>query len=89
MGYYVDPTDRSKEQWLHENGIVVLGPSFTEDSYPVCLVDNGPFTAAGICFDLREADAFNQPTDHRPRQWFLVPRSKLIEVCPQVAKHLT
>lgn len=81
MGYYVNPRDRSKEQWLAENGEPTNGPcEITEEHLPVVLVDNGPFTAAGVGFDAREIEAFTLPHDRRPKQWFKVPRSALIAV---------
>lgn len=84
MGFYINPKDgRSKEQWLldHGRGInhdTVRSFDFTTDELPVCLVDNGPFTAAGIAFDPRERDAFLHP-DPRPKQWFAVRRDLLKE----------
>lgn len=43
----------------------------------VCLVDNGAFRAAGIAVDQRELEAFLQPHDQRPKQWFVVPKEDL------------
>lgn len=45
---------------------------------PVCLVDNGWMTAAGIAFDEHEMNDFMHP-DSRPKQWFLVPKDVLKE----------
>lgn len=87
MGFYINPSDRSKEQWLQENGTpTATVPTPTNDAVPVCLVDNGPFTAAAICYDDSETRAFNDPGDDRPRQWFLVPKTKILEVCPSAAR---
>jgi hypothetical protein len=88
MGYYVNPSSTSKETWLQENGTKVPDVlKFDEKPgyRPVCLVDNGPFTAAGICYDDRELDAFKRPDDWRPKQWFMVPINKLLEICPAIA----
>ena len=82
MGLYINPSHMSKEQWLIENGVLVMGvPEFnkTASYFPVCLVDNGPFTAAAIAFDEREMAAFNQPRDYRLKEWYLVQKDKLIE----------
>jgi hypothetical protein len=93
MGYYINPADCSKEEWLDKNGVEVTGsPDTLQDPsgerVPVCLMDNGPFTAASICYDRNEIDAFNQPGDYRLKRWFMVPAVKLAEVCPQVASKI-
>lgn len=74
MGLYINPLDMSKEQWLAKHGTAIAVPYWTGDgkSFPVCLVNNGPFTAAGVAFSKREMDAFNGPDDFRPKQWFIV-----------------
>lgn len=73
MGYYINPQHTSKEQWLNDYGLEVTDPTWDllATSFPgtehspegrgvyVCLVDNGPFTAAGICYNEQEFDAFN------------------------------
>ena len=78
------------------------------------MVDNGPFTAAGICYSEQEFDEFRAPDptpeeisasnaeaeaqglrvvnlntgDQRPRKWYVVLRSDIIDVCPGVADRL-
>jgi hypothetical protein len=87
MGIYVNPKDGSaKEDWLARNGqsipesevihSIMKNFDFSGDRLPVCLVDNGWMTAAGIAYDRREAEAFLHP-DARPKQWYLVPRDLL------------
>ena len=85
MGYYINPEVGTKEAWLAENGSRITAVEAKE--YPsnqgrvlVCLVDNGPFTAAGIAFDDEERDAFMDP-DGRPKKWFLVKRELLKPFC--------
>lgn len=84
MGYYIDPADgSSKESWLLANATPITAEearhfNFNEDKLPVCLVNNGLFTAAGIAYDARERDAFIEP-DGRPKQWFSVKRDLLKE----------
>ena len=74
MGCYIN-TAAGKEAWLAENATPVRGPMpITETHVPVCLVDNGPFTAAAVAYSERELEAFTQPTDFRPKQWFYVSR---------------
>lgn len=85
MGSYINPSDCSKEQWLADHGIPVHGNRIPrigelEGFLPVCLVDNGAFTAAGICFNDRELAAFSQPSDYRPKRWFHVSQELLFTV---------
>ena len=82
MGAYINPVNQTKEEWLRDNGTRTNVPqSFDEkpDHLPVCLVDNGPFTAAGIAFDQRELEAFTYPGDHRLKTWFWVETKKLMD----------
>lgn len=81
MGYYINPIGMSKEEWLLINGEHIhwsdaLIVDMTEYT-PVCLVDNGGFTAAAICYNVEEADRFLNPNDTRPKMWFLVETAKL------------
>lgn len=88
MGLYINPQDMSKEEWLLENAIKLPDRSTRLSSSPlplpedpalalVCYVVNGRMTAAGVCLDEAERQAFNQPTDERPKAWFHVPRAEL------------
>jgi hypothetical protein len=81
MGYYINPENETKEAWLKANAKSIteeeaLGFDFTRDRLPVCLVDNGIFTAVGIAFDHRERDVFAQH-DGRPKRWFSASRVSL------------
>lgn len=79
MGWYINPPSMSKERWLTENGQRTDGPApITETHLPVCLVNNGPFTAAAICPHEREVQAFASP-DGRPKIWFSVSRQSLAD----------
>jgi hypothetical protein len=49
----------------------------------VCLVDNGPFFAAGVAYDRRELKAFNHEDDPRPKIWYYVDREKARVIAPQ------
>lgn len=81
MGCYINPPSSNKVSWLFEHGEEIKSPcAITESHVPVCLVNNGQFFAAGVAFDQREIDGFDQPTDLRPKQWFKVSREKLYTV---------
>lgn len=83
MGIYINPKDMTKEQWLVENGLPIPEAwikEMTQDAFkkyfgsflPVCLVDNGPFTAAGIGFSFEETRRWFNPEDFRPKLIFFV-----------------
>jgi hypothetical protein len=38
----------------------------------ICVVNNGAFAAAGYCYNEREFEAFNQPSDDRLKKWFIL-----------------
>ena len=79
MGYYINPSNESKEAFLMREGEATDGPTYpTATHLPVCWVDNGAFTAAGIGFSSAEVEAFNVPGDKRHKKWFRVPRAKLV-----------
>jgi hypothetical protein len=78
MGKYVNPHDTSKEEWLSQHGEVTNGPcAITESHVPVCLVNNGMFTAAGVADYPSEVEAFSQPRDYRLKTWYRVSRADL------------
>lgn len=80
MGCYVNPpSGEDKLAWLFNNGKPTNVPKLTQESVPVCLVDNGMFMAAGVGFSQAEVAVFADP-DGRDKMWFQVPREKLYEV---------
>lgn len=91
MGLYIN-TKMDKEDWLIDNSVAmrIQAPKNWESVYrdknlPVVLVDNGPFTAAAVCFSEEEMKAFlPSKTDQRPRIWFIVPIENILGVCPDV-----
>jgi hypothetical protein len=80
MGYYINPPDMSKEQFLKEKGTPITlrdvrSFDYAGDRLPVCLVDNGWMTAAAIAYHPREAEAFlgnSGGLDARPKTWYSV-----------------
>jgi hypothetical protein len=92
MGYYINPKQSTKEQWLKANGDFKgmegqLNPP-PKGKHFVCLVDNGWMTAAGVAYSLEEQQVFADPKDDRPKYWFLVDDDKIIEEVPALAGHL-
>lgn len=90
MGYYLNPKTCTKETWLSQNGEHTSTPTWPvkEGYLPVCLVDNGMFTAAGVAFSSNELDAFTLPTDYRHKTWYLVKVDKLLEEIPDLSYQL-
>lgn len=90
MGFYINPPDMTKEDWLikHNVKIFTTPPSFEsireKNLILICLVDNGLFTTAGICYSQREIDAFNQPKDLRLKLWCCVPQEEVFKLMPEV-----
>lgn len=82
MGFYINPKDMTKEEFLRKHGTRLASVPERHRSTNdvlVCLVDNGAFTAAGICYSQSERDAFAYPDDTRPKQWWSVPISAIEE----------
>ncbi len=83
----IDVVVKSKEEWLEEHGALVTEEAFKSIQYdtlnnclPVCLLDNGFFTAAGIAFSAQERDVFDNPMDIRPKKYYLCNIDELLEV---------
>ena len=78
MGIYINPPDQGKEPWLHANGfeasdvLIAKNTADFKTHFPVCLVDNGHFTAAAVADTEQELERFNDPRDSRPKRWFVV-----------------
>lgn len=86
MGCYVNPSRESKEDFLRREGKVIQTmPSSVKEIptgfMPVCLVNNGAFTAAAVGYSDREIAEFTRRDDRRPRTYYMVPIAKLKEVC--------
>ena len=76
MGFYINPKVGTKEEYVKKHRIAQPFQGWEgrpKGSLPVCIVNNGPFTAAGVCFDELEYAAFNSPDDYRPKSWYYLP----------------
>ncbi len=84
MGFYINPTDMSKEEWFDKNvqrysGFRVEHHYLKDDDLVCCVwVLNHGFTALGIAYNKVELDAFSHPDDPRLRRWGYFPR-KIVE----------
>lgn len=95
MGYYIETTvSKNKTKWLCEHALgeiqsnaEVAADNATNNKIPICVMDNGPFEAAGIAFNYEELQAFAYP-DSRRKQWLLLPREEIIKHCPHVKELL-
>lgn len=80
MGCYINPVKMHKEDWLLVHATpLAAAPAWHEvpsGELPVCLVDNGPFTAAGVAYDEQELTEFSAP-DPRPTWWYTAAIEKL------------
>lgn len=79
MGYYIEvPNNKGKAQQLadlHRATILPQRPESFEDAPEgtaiICVVDNGPFEAAALCYSREEFVEFARP-DGRPQTWLLM-----------------
>lgn len=95
MGLYINPMNISKEQWLLQHTTKTFGrtpPSsindVADDEAIVCLVDNGPFTAAAVTCTQHELEVFLDPDDQRPKAWFVVKKNAVKDVCPDYSRYM-
>lgn len=94
MGFYINPHDMSKEDWLKEYGTLAVRITEAgfkhrpENTLPVILVDNGPFTAAAIAYNEQEYQEFINPKDIRPKTLYFVQLDELLAVLPDLQKGL-
>jgi len=60
-----------------------------KDKLLICVVQNGMFDAAAICFDREEFDHFQPtPRDQRPRTWLLMDKELVLTLNPTVKDRL-
>jgi hypothetical protein len=89
MGYYLElPSPLFKAlQLIRDHGAKPWDPDedmhvFSKDGpVLICVVENGPFDAALICFDEQEYNRTTNPKDMRPRKYLTLPLEKVFELC--------
>lgn len=89
MGCYINPPNMTKEMFLDKNGVQLPGaPKVYRETYEgeiflACvLADNGPFTAAGVCYNQPELEDWQFPRDTRKKTWYWVSFEELKTVSP-------
>ena len=88
MGLYINPPSTTKEAFLVKYGTIISQEEFAgfipaknPDHIAICLMDNGPFTAAGIGYSSAECRAF-AGEDGRFKLFYRVKRSDITkELC--------
>ena len=86
MGFYIDGPAKGKAPFLrseYDAEFINEPVSFKDipkDKALICVVDNGPFEAAGFAFDNREFEVFSAPGDPRPKRWMIMDREKAVEL---------
>lgn len=82
MGFYINQTTKRElgplgkvDALIADEGAIEL--PFAPDQFPtdravICVVSNGPFEAAAFAYDKNEMDAFNDPSDYRPKRWLVM-----------------
>ena len=84
MGYYINSLTETKEAFLErEAELLDSPPNWNEIPFgflPVVWVENDSFTAAGIASCEKELKLFSDPSDPRPRKYYLIDMDKLWDV---------
>ena len=86
MGYYVQGPAHRKADFIMKNydAMKVTLPeakeAVIEGMGVICVVDNGAFEAAAFCYNEQEFNAFNDPSDNRPKTWLIMDRKKAEEL---------
>lgn len=85
MGYYVQGPAKGKANYIvsQYGGKKIdtveackLACDESNEQAAICIVDNGPFEAAAFLFSGQEFEAFNAPTDYRPRCFIAMNRAE-------------
>jgi hypothetical protein len=79
MGKYINQTSKgaiqasagAKARAILEDGAIFIPQPKEFVPNLVCIVDNGFFGAAAYCYSEEEFKVFNDPSDHRPKKWFI------------------
>ena len=96
MEFYVNPVIE-KVEWLSRNSKKIFlteEPTLDDfnnvgdDDVMLCLIDNGSFTALGVCYNEREFKVFFDKSDSRDKIFAIVRKSKVMEFAPEYKRFL-
>lgn len=89
MGYYINTGHNvGKAEWLivNEGAMELMDVPTSLSELPtelnglICVVNNGPFEAAGFIYNDRELKAFSDPSDYRDKRWLVLPLERAKEL---------
>lgn len=89
MGFYIQTTqNKNKARIIADNEPSARIVTLTEaaraiddpDLGVIVVVDNGPFEAAGFCYNKDEFTAFTRRDDLRPRRYVIMDRARAEEL---------
>lgn len=83
MGFYINPPDKSKEEWLLEHGqnyVPTNYESVPDGMYVICWKSFQSHTAAGVAYDALEFDRMVREA----HSFFLVPKEKVYKLLPEL-----
>jgi hypothetical protein len=79
MGYYIEaPTDHGKADYLvtaYGAEMLPFAPTWDEHSAIICVVNNGFFEAAALCYSATELADFNNAADRRHKTWLRMDKT--------------
>ena len=86
MGKYINETSKGKALGASFNEKVqALVADGAEEVHPtefkpnlICIMDNGPFAAAGYADTEEEFEYFKSSGDHRPKRWFIYSHAEVL-----------
>lgn len=87
-GTFLKPKGKGDKLMQLPNVDVLDGPPDTHvigDKVAVCIIDNGPFDAAGIAFSKGELYDFVQGARDLPCEWLMVPIITVTKLNPYVS----
>ena len=86
MGLYINPPTMTKEEFLAAHAERVTEQRiqkflFDPDkmALPLCLVDNGNFTALAVGFDKQETLRWHDKRDFRPKKFYIICKNVLAQ----------
>ena len=85
MGCYINPPQNKKKEFIEKEATQIamtkeaLTVHLTDTTVPVVYIDNGPFDALAVAYNLGEIEEFTQPQDPRTKAAYVIKREKLVE----------